>query len=186
MLRNTPSRARETQHESRGSLRGEHAASDSRRRAAGSAGGRGTGQIINVSSAVGLVPIPFGGFYSASKFALEAYTEVLRHEVKSLGVRVSLVEPGFIKTRLGENTQEPAGRITAYDPWRKRAFEARRRYAGAAPEPTVVAECILRIVESPRPRLRYPIGKEATRGARLRRVLPEALFERGMRRYFRL
>ncbi len=142
---------------------------------------QGGGQIINISSLAGLVPLPFSAFYAASKFALEGYTETLRHEVKPFNIRVSLVEPGFIKTRLAENTRYASQQIPGYDPWRQRVLEARREYVEKAPEPALVAECILSIIESGSPRLRYMVGKEA-RVARLRRLLPEPLFERGMRR----
>ncbi len=148
--------------------------------------GQHGGHIINISSAVGLAPVPFGGFYSASKFALEGYTEALRHEVKPFNIHVSLVEPGYIKTRLAENTQSPAEPIAAYDPWRRRASEVREQQWGKAPEAIAVAECVLRIVDSASPRLRYGVGKETARIVRLRRLLPEALFERGVRRFFRL
>ncbi len=148
--------------------------------------GQHGGHIINISSAVGLAPVPFGGFYSASKFALEGYTEALRHEVKPFNIHVSLVEPGYIKTRLAENAQSPAGPIPDYDPWRRRVAEVRAQRIGAAPDAIIVAECVLRIVDSAAPRLRYGVGKETARIVRLRRLLPEALFERGMRRVFRL
>jgi NAD(P)-dependent dehydrogenase (short-subunit alcohol dehydrogenase family) len=127
------------------------------------------------------VPLPFGGFYSASKCALEGYTEALRYEVKPFNIRISLVEPGFIKARLAENTQYPAQQIPDYDPWRQRVQEARREREGRAREATVVAECVLSVLESSAPRLRYMEGREA-RIARLRRVLPASLFERLIRR----
>jgi NAD(P)-dependent dehydrogenase (short-subunit alcohol dehydrogenase family) len=79
-----------------------------------------SGQIINIGSIVGVVPVPFLGAYSASKFAVEGYTEILRHEVRPLNIRVSLVEPGFIKTNLASNRQYAANRIRDYDPWRQR------------------------------------------------------------------
>ena len=100
--------------------------------------------------------------------------------MKPFNIRVSLVEPGFIKTRLAENTQYPARQIPDYDPWRQRLLEARRQHAEKAPEPMLVAERVLSIIESGSPKLRYMVGKEA-RVARLRRFLPEPLFERGMR-----
>jgi short-subunit dehydrogenase len=56
------------------------------------------GHIINAGSLSGLSPIPFLGIYSATKFALEGYTEALRHEVKPFNIRVSLTEAGFLKT----------------------------------------------------------------------------------------
>ena len=61
---------------------------------------RKSGHIINVSSVAGLVPIPFAGQYSASKYALEGLTEVPRSEVALFGIRVALVEPGFYRSEL--------------------------------------------------------------------------------------
>jgi short-subunit dehydrogenase len=147
---------------------------------------QGNGQIINISSAVGLAGLPFVGFYSASKFAMEGYTEALRHEVKPFQIRVSLVEPGFIKTNLFHNTQYGTDRVSDYDPWRERASEAQRQYVEKALEPTQVAECVLHVIESKSPKLRNTVGKDASRVFRLRRFLPESLFEQGVRRSFHL
>jgi short-subunit dehydrogenase len=147
---------------------------------------QGEGEIINISSLAGLCPVPFMGIYSASKFALEGYTEVLRHELMPLNIKVSLVEPGHINTNLARNRQHGTDRISDYDPWRERAFEALERYEEKAPEPTLVADCILRIIESTSPRLRYRMGKDAAWPPRLRRFLPASSFEQGTRRYFHL
>ena len=147
---------------------------------------QGSGQIINSSSGAGLVPSPFAGYYSASKFALEGYTEALRHEVKPFNVRVSLVEPGFIKTNVWDNSKQAVDRISAYDPWRQRALEVRHQFEERAPGPTVVAEVILNIIESKSPRLRHTVGSDAARMFWMRRFLPEAIFEKGMRRTLHL
>jgi short-subunit dehydrogenase len=77
------------------------------------------GHIINVSSLTGLSAIPFLGIYSASKFALEGYTEALRHEVKPFNIHVSLTEAGFLRTPMMNNRPVGANRITEYDPWRE-------------------------------------------------------------------
>jgi short-subunit dehydrogenase len=143
---------------------------------------QGSGQIINVSSAVGLTPLPFVGFYSASKFAVEGYTEALRHEVKPFNIRVSLVEPGSVKTQFWQNQKDASERLSDYDPWRQRLAEVRQQFLQKAIEPTAVAETVLRIIESKSPRLRYTVGSDAARIARMRRLLPEAMFEKGMRR----
>jgi short-subunit dehydrogenase len=147
---------------------------------------QGSGQIVNVSSAVGLSPIPFTGFYSASKFALEAYTEALRHEVMPFNIKVSLVEPGSVKTQFWQNQQQASGRISDYDPWRQRVTEVRQQFQQKGLEPTSVAEAILRIVESRSPKLRHTVGKDAATIARMRRLMPAAMFEKGMRRRLRL
>lgn len=147
---------------------------------------QGSGQIINVSSGLGLAALAFTGFYSSSKFALEGYTEALRHEVKPFQIKVSLVEPGFVYTQFRNNIQYAGDPISDYDPWRQRASEAVQKHREKGIEPARVAECILRIIESKSPRLRNIIGKEVARTFLMRRLLPESLFERGARRYLNL
>jgi short-subunit dehydrogenase len=147
---------------------------------------QGCGQIINIGSLAGLVPIPFHGIYAASKFALEGYTEALYHELKPLKVHVSLIEPGFFRTHLGQNRQEAAARIPDYEPWYGRALGAVEKYHREAPDPSPVARCVLSIVTNRSPRLRYRVGKDAVSIFRLRRFLPESLFEQGLRRNFDL
>src|SRR5205823_14675538 len=64
---------------------------------------QGRGRIINVSSVVGLIPVPFMALYASSKHALEGYSQSVDHEVREHGVRVLLVEPGFTKTSFDAN-----------------------------------------------------------------------------------
>lgn len=142
------------------------------------------GHIVNVSSLSGLSSIPFLGIYSASKFALEGYTEALRHEVKPFGVQVSMTEAGFLNTPMIHNRQVGANRTAEYDPWRQRALQAIRGYEDRGPGSEAVANTVLEIVSSETPRLRYLIGQQAKAVARLRRFLPAALYERGVRRTF--
>src|SRR5438445_13110675 len=66
-----------------------------------------SGRIIFISSVVGFLPAPFMGFYSASKHALEGLAESLDHETRMLGIRAALVEPGFIRTNIGQNRLLP-------------------------------------------------------------------------------
>jgi NAD(P)-dependent dehydrogenase (short-subunit alcohol dehydrogenase family) len=144
------------------------------------------GHIINVGSLSGLSPIPFLGIYSASKFALEGYTETLRHEVKPFNIHVSLTEAGFLKTPMMNHRQVGANRIPEYDPWRQRALNAIRGHEEKGPGPQLVAETLLEIVSSDTPRLRYLIGQQARSVARLRRFLPAGMFLQGVRRTFSL
>jgi len=142
------------------------------------------GRIINVSSLSGLSAIPFLGIYSASKFALEGYTEALRHEVKPFNIHVSLTEAGFLKTPMMTHRQLAASRIAEYDHWRQRALDAIRAQEEKGPGPEAVAETLLEIVSSKTPRLRYLIGGQARSVARLRRFVPAGLYESGVRRTF--
>jgi NAD(P)-dependent dehydrogenase (short-subunit alcohol dehydrogenase family) len=147
---------------------------------------RSRGHIVNISSLAGLSPAPFLGMYSASKFALEGYSEALRHELKPFAIHVSLVEPGFLKTPLMSKRELASQPIRAYDSWRQRALGAIRAYEEKGPGPELVARTVLEIIESRTPRLRYAIGQQARLISRLRRFLPEGAFERGARRTFRL
>jgi NAD(P)-dependent dehydrogenase (short-subunit alcohol dehydrogenase family) len=144
------------------------------------------GHIINVSSLSGLSAIPFLGIYSASKFALEGYTEALRHEVKPFNIHVSLTEAGFLKTPMMNHRQVGANRMTQYEPWRQRALAAIRAYEEAGPGPEVVADRLLEIVSSGTPRLRHLIGQQAKWVGRWRRFLPAGMYELGVRRTFSL
>lgn len=147
---------------------------------------QGQGRIINIGSLSGLAPIPFMGMYSASKFAVEGYTEALRLELKPLNVHVSLIEPGFLKTPMMDKRQVAAERIDAYEPWRQRAFNAIRASEETGPGPDLVAATVLKVISSTTPRLRYVIGRQANVISRLRQFLPESAFETGVRNTFKL
>jgi NAD(P)-dependent dehydrogenase (short-subunit alcohol dehydrogenase family) len=145
---------------------------------------RGSGRIVNVSSLLGLIGGPFLGAYSASKFALEGYTEALRHEVKGFGIHVSLVEAGFLKTQLALHGQRAAHSISAYDPWRMKNFAIADMTREAAPGPDLVADAIQHIVAHRAPALRYRVGRQARVTSLQQRLLPAGVFERGVRRAF--
>src|SRR3989454_4045316 len=146
---------------------------------------QGSGQIINISSIAAWIPIPFEGYYAAAKAALLAYSQALRHEVKSFGVKVSVVEPGFFRTKLGETRHTSEERITDYDQMRDRAVKALEEDIEKGGDPRTVAEKILRIVESRSPRLEYLVGKSGRYRA-MKLVLPESSFESGVRRRYKL
>jgi NAD(P)-dependent dehydrogenase (short-subunit alcohol dehydrogenase family) len=144
------------------------------------------GTIINVGSLAGLVGVPGEGFYAASKFAIEGYSESLRYEVEPLGIHVSIVEPSYFKTGFDRAKIEGSDRVGDYDGLRERihaVFDAGARSGG---DPRVVGELIARIAESPKPRLRYRVGREAHLIAPLRNVLPDAVFAWGTRKWFKI
>ena len=144
------------------------------------------GQIINIGSLSGASSIPFMGIYSASKFALEGYTEALRMELKPFHIHVSLTEAGFLKTPMMNKRQVSAAQLNEYDPWRQRAFKAIRDHEEKAPGPELVAETVLKIISSKNPRLRYLIGPQAKFTSLLQWILPEGMYEQGKRNTFKL
>ena len=143
------------------------------------------GQIINVASLAGTFPVPFEGYYVAAKAALIAYSEVLRQEVKSLGINVSVVEPGFFRTNLGNTRVRAANSISDYDQMRKRAHAALVESFDKGGDPKEIAEMILNIIESPSPRLHYVVGKEK-RYLLMKRVLPASTMESQARKHWRV
>src|SRR4029079_12268277 len=64
---------------------------------------QGKGRIINLSSLLGLIPSPYNALYASTKHAIEGYSESLNHELRTFGIRVALVEPGFTRTAFEEN-----------------------------------------------------------------------------------
>jgi short-subunit dehydrogenase len=144
---------------------------------------RKSGQIVNVGSLAGTFPVPFEGFYAAAKAALLAYSEALRSEVMHLGIKVSIVEPGFFHTNIANARREAAKTIQEYKPVKYRALSRLLEDVERGGNPKIVAETIVKIVESPSPRLRYPVGSEK-RFLLLKRVLPSSTLEWGIRRHW--
>jgi NAD(P)-dependent dehydrogenase (short-subunit alcohol dehydrogenase family) len=147
---------------------------------------RRSGRIVNVSSLAGLSAIPFMGMYTASKFALEGFTEALRHEVRPFRIHVSLIEVGFLNTPMQAHRQHTAERIADYDAARRNAHESIAEQELSGPGGELMAHTVQRILESRSPRLRYVVGRQAQLVSRLRRFLPASAFEQGARRTFRL
>lgn len=127
---------------------------------------QGFGKIINISSVAGRACLYFGGWYHVSKYAVEAFSDSLRMEVKPFGVDVVLIEPGAIRTDWGiiaANHLEESSRGTAYEEEALReAATMRKGYSSnlLAP-PEAVTRAILRAVRARRPRARYLTGSGA-------------------------
>jgi short-subunit dehydrogenase len=147
---------------------------------------RRRGLIINVGSVAGSVAIPLNGFYAATKHALVAYTEALRHEVAHLGLRVALVEPGDYASNLWAKSPIVPARLADYGSVRQRVLSKVEAMLAASPSPTPVAEQILALMGAPSPALRNPVGAQARMIRRMRTWMPAGMFESGVRRRFGL
>ncbi|AIQ12557.1 SDR family oxidoreductase [Paenibacillus durus] len=141
---------------------------------------RRTGLIINIGSVSGLAAFPGFAPYAASKFAVEGFSESLRHEMSPFGVKVVLLEPGAYRTAIWNKGLSQIS-TTDGSPYQARldaVLRYARKSADTAPDPQEVADLIGRIVQMRSPRLRYVLG----RGSRLmiggRNLLPWGWFER--------
>lgn len=124
---------------------------------------RGFGRIINVSSVAGRSVLYFGGWYHVSKYAVEAFSDALRIEMKPFGVDVVLIEPGGIHTPWGTIAADHLHDSSAGTPYEVPAFNEARTMKWAysrrlLSEPVVVQRAILRSIRARRPRPRYVVG----------------------------
>jgi NAD(P)-dependent dehydrogenase (short-subunit alcohol dehydrogenase family) len=143
---------------------------------------QGHGRIVTVGSIAGFLPTPYSPFYSASKHALKGYTESMRFEVEPLGIKLVLIEPGFIKTELRGKKTEIADRIHAYAAGRARAGAAfDKGVSGGAPAEKV-ADLIAAALVDRDPALRQRIGTDAHLLNLVRRFMPDSVFRMGMKR----
>lgn len=147
---------------------------------------QGSGRIVNISSVVGFLPAPFSTLYAATKHALEAWSESLDNEVRKLGIRSVLVEPGFTASDISAHMPEPDRPIAAYDADREAVRAVFAAALAGAPSPDTVAAAVLSAATAPRPRVRYAVGREASTLATLRRFMPASTFERALRKQFGL
>jgi NAD(P)-dependent dehydrogenase (short-subunit alcohol dehydrogenase family) len=147
---------------------------------------RGTGRIINIGSVLGFLPMPYGALYAATKHAVEGYSESLDHELRTRGIRVSVVEPAYTKTAFDANFIEPDTQLDAYRDARAGVNRRVREVMEAAESPAVVAEVVLKAASAARPKVRYTAGVLAGRLRLLRRFAPAALVDAGIRKDLRL
>lgn len=147
---------------------------------------QGGGRIINIGSVLGFLPMPYGALYSATKHAVEGYSESLDHELRSRGIRVSVVEPAYTKTGFDANMLEPDAKLDEYAEIRATITKLLPRVMAKGDEPGVVADVVLKAATEHRPRIRYTAGMRA-RGLQLfRRFAPAAALDAGVRKDLRL
>jgi short-subunit dehydrogenase len=144
------------------------------------------GRIVNIGSVLGFLPAPYMGVYAASKHALEGYSQSLDHEVRRFGVRVSVIEPGFTRTNLNQNSQFIDQPLAVYSAERDLAQAAVAKSIANGDLPETVASVVLKAITSRSPRLRYSGGREARLLSILKAFAPERVLDRGLRKQFGL
>ncbi len=141
-----------------------------------------SGRIINVSSIGGLVTTQGFGAYCASKFAVEGFSEALRHEMLSTGVFVTLIEPGTFRTEIFErNAQMAVGAKNPNSPNYARTMYMEalilKQVTASTANPQKVADAVARAATASRPGVRYRVGVDAKAMYFLYRFLPWRLWE---------
>jgi NAD(P)-dependent dehydrogenase (short-subunit alcohol dehydrogenase family) len=140
------------------------------------------GKIVNISSMAGKVPTPFGGWYHATKFAVEGFSDCLRMELAPFGIDVIIIEPGAIKTAWGliaaDNLREVSGHGAYAEAANRVADGLTNRYTGSGvSDPTLISRTIGQAVTAVRPKTRYLIGYGARLSVIAKRLLSDRAFD---------
>ena len=150
---------------------------------------QGTGRIVCLSSIGGIMGLPYQGFYSASKFAIEGFAEALAAEVGGCGIEVCLVEPGDFATGFtaARRNSPKTAQDAFYGPSFARALSLIEKEEKGGLRPEKVAKTVCHIVECRRPRLRYCVASpEQKLSVLLKRVVPGRLMVRILRGYYKV
>lgn len=147
-----------------------------------------SGHIIQLSSIVGLNGAVTVSSYSASKHALEGWSESLRLEVNALGIQVVLVEPGAFETDIWTRSAvmgKEATKPTSLN--LQRSLNMRERITKIPKDnPVIVARAIAAIAQDPHPRLRYLVGRDAKVQLAMKRLLPWKWYEKAIANYLKI
>ncbi len=152
-------------------------------------------RIFNFSSGAVRVPMPCSGMYNMSKYGVEGLTNTLRYELSKFGIQVTSIEPGAVKTHMAADPINSTARI-----WERSTPQIRQRYEAklrpitdhlgqmllTANEPDFVTEGVLKLVDVPKLKPRYMVGKEVRMLPLMQALLSETAFERMVAKQFNI
>lgn len=147
---------------------------------------QGSGRILNIGSVLGFLPMPYGALYAASKHAIAGYSESLDHELRTRGIRVSVIEPAYTKTPFDANMLEPDEKLDEYQAIRAAVNKRIREVMENAQPPGIVADTVLKAATASHPKLRYTPEGLASRLRFLRRFAPAGIVDAALRKDLRL
>ena len=142
-----------------------------------------SGTIINISSIGGKVAMPFGAWYHASKFALEAFSDSLRVEVKPFGIKVVVIEPGGVKSEWATIAMDNLQRISGNGVYKDkviRFISTLSKFESRNADPVVISELIRKAIEQKQPKTRYSGGLNAKPLLFMRKILSDSMMDRLM------
>ena len=143
---------------------------------------QGSGRVINMGSSASVFAVPYGGLYSAGKYAMAGYSEALRRELLPLGIWVTYVEATMISTEAADDIMVAAERIDDYTPLRDEALDLFRKAIRGGKDPAIVARAVHRLVEMQRPPLVYRVDTPARLLPMLKAIAPSGLVDRVLAR----
>ena len=119
--------------------------------------------------------------YAATKHAVEGYSESLDHELRTMGIRVSTVQPAYTKTGFDSNLLEPDAKLDEYSKIRLALDKRVKELVAGGDEPTLVANTVVKAVNANNPKISYTAGSLAFQLKFLRRFAPDFLLDKGLR-----
>jgi short-subunit dehydrogenase len=140
----------------------------------------GSGALVNISSMAGYTCFPYYSLYHASKWAVEGFSESLRHELEPFGIRVKLVEPGVVNTDFQTRSKDCV-KLPHYEPRASKSLERMEQFYRLGNSPERVAKAIYRAATGNSSKLRYPLGWDARSLSVLKRIVPDYLMHRLIR-----
>jgi len=146
----------------------------------------GGGDLVVAQESEIMIPAPFMALYSASKHAVEGYSESLDHEIRGSGVRVVLVEPAYTRTSFEGNVYQADQQLDVYRSARTNAEGVLRDGMKTADAPELVASAVVKASTELNPRRRYTAGRAARQISLLRRFVPASAFDKSLRKQMRL
>ena len=141
-----------------------------------------SGKVINISSIGGKLSTPLAGWYHASKFALEGYSDTLRMEVEPFGVEVVVVEPAGTDSEWIPIAIKQLQRVSARGPYQHlvEGIVQSKAWNRKMPSPSTVTDLVVKALQAKRPQTRYVVGFMAKVALQLRHLLPDRIFDRLM------
>jgi short-subunit dehydrogenase len=144
----------------------------------------GQGTIINISSGVGRIPMPMQTLYSSTKFAIEGFSESISYELASLGISVKIVLPGNVRTNFFKSlTITDTSHFPEYSAYQKKVIRNIQKLNEQSETiPDDVAAVIYKAATDGKNKLRYTAGKDIALFSKVRKVLPDRLFMKIVKR----
>lgn len=147
-----------------------------------------SGLIINITSIAGYMGLPYRGIYSATKGALELVTEAMRMETKDFGVQITNLAPGDFATNIASGRYHaPVLELSPYKEPYKNTLQQINDHVDSGRDPQQVAEMVLRIIHTKRPKIHYKVGEFMQKFSLfLKKILPDKMYEKLLLNHYKL